>query len=875
MEGMNLKKVSFVLTGIFAIFFVLFVAVTMINLLGGISSNGENFAKNFNGDTFSVSSFKKKFGFKTSLIALDFKFGKEGVISVKADELSVRRSIFSSKRPIINLTNGEVVIYLEQKQNLMDGFYNALNIISSSDHAVSISFENTSFVFISKVDKTRFIIDAFTGNLNLSGKKTVKGDFMIGSEKYEIDSFIENNDFETKLSSSNLIFKANLIAGKGKAMFSINNLSKFLNDITPDTLNIDLKSLDGAKNTIYFESDILYNDVKKSVDFTNSKIQAFGGKEEEVKIEPLSNDLYKISLNLSDLTITPHKNLKNIKINEGKLPALQFGGFFPELNFEFVTSIGSINIADGEMGVVKNFKLSISLGEEMIKGNLDFLLRDKFTISAKGLMQNYESRFRKGMASINIKSSNYENKNIVFDDFLILKNLEPADLEASINIMLAGETAIVEADLVKYGENKIVNSKIEFDIYSPRNNYSLTLNAEGIDFAKLKIKQHPIFTSSNQDLFKIMFDYLKFKNFNYINFTCTACKAGDEVLNVGFKQSVSSGKIELESFVIDSENIIAAASGFFDIRSPEKNIFNLFIEVGKADKISVEKIISIAGIADEVERFKLPSLDSFSGTIGIKFNDVSNGVTIIQEGNILLGLNYGALKSLESGLKLNGVLNSNWLSLTSNLNGSNPDFIGSANLSGILTEDLLSFLLKKEQFEEVKGLASMGVGFSTRGFLLRDLIKNLNLNIEAKAPQLIVKDFNIDAIAQVLLNENISFKRVANADILERRFSPSTMSLTSTMKFVSNEITIEAMELKGVNSTNVFVGRLTLGEKPTLQMLGKTATVGANLNNNLKGAMPIYLTSSVNSKEEGDGFDVKIDPSQINKYAEARRVLYK
>lgn len=874
--GYMSKKLSFIITGVVSVIFLIFVIVSMINLLGGLNSNGGNFSKNFkNGDTFSVSGFKKKFGFKTTLIALDFKFGKEDIINIKADELSISKGLLSSGYSSVDLVNGEVTIYLEKKQNLIDAFNGALNTISSSSSTKIINLENTSFVFISKEENTKFIIDSFTGNISLGVKQTMKGTFAIGGEKYELESFNVNNDFEVKLSSSNISFKTNLTESKGKIMLSINSLSKFLNDITPDTINIDLKSFDGAKNTIYFETDISYNDVKKSVDFANSKIQAFGGKAEEVKIEPLNNNLYRISLELADLTITPNKNLKSIQINEGKLPVLQFGALFPESKFELVTSIGSINIADGEMGVVKNFKSTILFEDEIVKGNINFLLQNKFEISAKGLIQNYESSFRKGMIAIDIKSSNYENKNIIFNDFISIKNLEPSDLEASLNLIIAGETGILEAPLIKYGDNKIINSKLEFNIYSIQNNYALILNAENINLNNIRIKPHSILTSANQDLFKVMFDYLKFKNFNFINFTCIACKADDEILNIGFKQSVSSGKIEIENFTIDSANIKGYLNGIIDVRNPEKNILNLFVNISQANEINLKKASSISNLIEGFQNFKLPSLDSFSGTIGIKFNNITNGFTKMQDGSILLGLNYGSLKILNSSVKLNNVINTDWISMQSRLSGNNPDFVGSVNLSGVNIEDTLSYLFNKDKFDIVKGYASIGVGFSTKGFLLQNLINNLNANIEVKSNAVDVKDLNIDAIALVLLNENISFKRITNANIAERRFSNSTSTLSSTMKFANNEITIEAMELKGVNSTSVFVGKMILKEKPFLQMLGKTATVGANLNNNLKGVMPIYLTSSITSKEDEDGFDVKIDFSQVSKYAEARRVLYK
>lgn len=870
------RKLSFIITFIVGLLFLISFVIFMINVLGGLSSNGEGFSKNFkNAETFSVSGFKKKFGLKTSLVALDFKLNKENTLTVKADELKVKQSIMNSSSREIDVINGEIKIYINQEEALMEAFLNALKSISGNDSESKINLENTSLSFLSTINKTSFVIENFNGVIESGKRNSIKGNFVVGAEIYEVSYFVEGKDFEMKLSSPNISFKADLKSGAGKAMFSINSVTKFLNAITPDTININLRELDGIKNTIYFESDLSYNEVKRNIDFVNSKIHLFGDKEESIKIEALNNDLYRITLALQDFTINPNKNFQNVKFNEGKVPALQFGEFFKGINFEIITSVKTFNIGTEKVGIVKNYKSNILIGKDDIKGNVEFDYKDKFNFSANGIIQNYESNFRKAVIYSTIKSENYENRNIIFDDFINIKNLEPANLNANINFILAGETAIIEMPLLEYGESKIENSKIEFDIYKPKASYVANINARNIDLEKVKLKLHPTLKSSNQDLFKIMFDYLKFKNFNYVDFNCSNCKAGEEILNIIYKQSTSSGKVELEKFTINSANIDAEINGNIDVRNPEKNILNLFVDVKKWNNITPSKPFLFSNIVEGFESFKLPSLELFSGTVLLQFGDISNGVSNISKGNMLFALNNGSLKSVNSLLVINNISNVNFINLSSNLTGNNPEFKGSLNVAGLIAEDLLSFALKEKDFDVVKGYVSIGAGFSSRGFLATDLLKNLNINIEAKSSSLDIKDYNIDSIAQILLSENLSFKKITNPNIWERRMGVSKQSLTSTMKFANNEITIEMMELKGKNSTNVFVGKLLMKDKPHLQMIGKTVTAGANLNNNLQGVMPVYLTSSITSKTEEEGYEVKIDFSQVNKYAEARRVLFK
>ena len=58
-----------------------------------------------------------------------------------------------------------------------------------------------------------------------------------------------------------------------------------------------------------------------------------------------------------------------------------------------------------------------------------------------------------------------------------------------------------------------------------------------------------------------------------------------------------------------------------------------------------------------------------------------------------------------------------------------------------------------------------------------------------------------------------------------------------------------------------------------MQLVGKSAVACSDLNAKLVGLMPLYIATAISNT--GKAVAIQFDYSQINKYADARRVIYK
>jgi hypothetical protein len=246
----------------------------------------------------------------------------------------------------------------------------------------------------------------------------------------------------------------------------------------------------------------------------------------------------------------------------------------------------------------------------------------------------------------------------------------------------------------------------------------------------------------------------------------------------------------------------------------------------------------------------------------------------LEELNANFNLSLGSLKEVSSSISLNGIKKDVFLSFETVLNKPFPVFSFTANIPSYNAEGLLNFIFKTDSFKNFKANADIAIGAKTYGLSADSLLKNLNANIVLKSEAIEIPNFNLEALSSLLSDQSVAFKNLPNPQILAKINSSGTYSLDSKMSLQNMEFGIEKLELKSPSSSNIFVGKLRFQPKKSffLQMVGKTALAGADLNSNLKGLMPLYITSALSNKE--DKIEIQFDYSQITQYSEARRVLY-
>jgi hypothetical protein len=862
----------------------LLILVFLINLFGGIKVSQNTLKENLEGlntNDFSVAEFKMKVGSKITFVAKNLSSGGDN-FKLTSAELSIKRGLFSKNISSIEIKNTALTIYVEEDESFHDIILNLKKLIlgnkNSNAKINSTLIENFTLNIVRKKSLTSMKISNFTGSIDdLSGKLIINGAFQLGSSSYKINLDLKNNaNIMLKLESQNIILKTDLTENKGKLSFSIGNLTKLLNEITPDTINFDLSNFDSIKNAIYFESEITYNDVRKNVEFFNSKLQLFGNKEEEVKISNLSNDTYKISLNINELILEKQEGeISKLNVEENIFPPIQFSFFLPNQEVLFSVNIETIVLKRGQVSDrLQNFALYSKLGSNEIQVDSKFNFNSSIDFALNGLIQEYENSFRKGFFNINI-SGNANLKNYKISDFINYDGTENEYFEIDATFQMLNNKNLFEIRKIKTESLDVVNSRLEFDYYSKDRDYLVELFLNKLDVDKISFNLPSELQKQNEDLFKLLFYYLKLRNFSYINADCLACKIGQEEYRVNLKTSITNGALELENFEITSDKIDALVSGTLDIKNPQNNIANLVIEVGKWNDFNFESFGKISSIIKDYNLFKIPSFSSFNGVVYIYMQDIKNKFNQIDFLELRLRLSSGVLKQTSSRIVINKIPMEDFIKFEADLTKSIPTIIASGTLPSVKSEGLLSLILNEEKFDDIKGNTSIGFGISTIGIAIKDLIANANAVFELRSNRIMVQKFGIDSIAKVLSNPQLSFKNITNKEIEEKINDTGSYELSSKISFAGNSFSIENLELKSDFSSNLFVGKLNLlpENKHTLQLIGKTATSGADLNKMLKGIMPVYLTCAITSAEEGR--DVKYDLSQINKYADARRVLFK
>lgn len=852
--------------------------ISIINFSGGIKINKSKLFSLMEVSEVQnthIANLHLKFGFTRNFVANSLSF-TSNTITLNAENLSVKKPFFGKSISAISLNNADVVIKSKRENNFKDNLLSFYSILPLKDSKQHILLSNVNVTIIK--DDVQFVIE----ELNLELKKNkdaidVKANFKIGSDVYNLTaSSYQKGEFNIKIDSLNSALKVDLKENSGKVALSIHNLSKFLNEITPDNINIDLGSFSGNKNTIYFESNVVYNDVRHTVDFSNSKIQVYGNKDQEIKIETLSNNNYKVNIDLEDIKIEEYKDTTDIVVGENKMPSLQFSSLFPDLKVLFNVNIKNIDIASQKRPIsISNLSLFAAFEYGKIDFNFTVLDLLNLKIKADGFFSNFESANRKGFARFEIDGSGVNLSNFTLFNVLKYNGPEKSNFKMRFDTLLSASDIFFDDIFLSLDDNlKVVDSKLQYDVYNKSGNYVVDFNVQNLNFDKVKLMLPASLKLQSQDLFKIIFQYLSFKSFNYVTFTCTSCVAGVEKFNeINLLYSLSFGKMEVEKFDFIGPNIEASLNGILDIRDPSNNISNLDIFVKKWDSFSFKKLFSLSQIFEKFEDFKVPSFINFNGVLNVEGMNVNLLQNKIEDFGMIFSLNRGILNEVSSEIILNGFQGQNFIDLKGILQGNMPDFDASLKLSGIEIQEVLKFLLKKDDFEDVKGISSLGFAVKTRGHLLSDLIKNSSSIIDLKSNLLKIDNFNVDALAKVLLSENASFKSISNSAIQSNIKSEGSFNFNALIKTNGLNAEIEKLDLKSKESAGIFIGKYIYAEPPKFQLTGKVATAGANLNTGLKGVMPIYFTSTITS--ENNNIGVGIDYSQINKYSEARRVLYK
>jgi hypothetical protein len=882
-------------------------SIFIINITGGISVNQSNLIKEL--ETLAPNektnlNVKLKFGASLNFIGKNVEI-KTQDFEVKAGVLGVKKSLFSmfkenGKIKELFLEDGQILIYLSKEKTLTEALVEIYSKFPIGAISKKITFSNIDFLF-SDVDITgsSFKIEKVNGFLeNINGKITADGTFKIGGEIYKLESlFEEKGNTSFKVESENHSLKISLKDNVGKVLFSINNLTKFLNDITPDTINIDLDAMDSKKNAIYFESNILYNDVKKTLEFSNSSFQAFGNKTEEVQIESLSDNTYKINLDIAELNISESQKSNLLVVNDSKVPVLQFSDFIPNVKVLLDLKIGKINIKKIEASserTVSNIKLNADFAYGRVNFALNLKINDDINVSSEGFLEHFEEMNRKVFVRSKILLENFDVSKLNIFNVASYKKEEKADVSIGFDTVLLGSGSIIfdEINLQIKDDIEIFSSKLEYDIYKKQADYMLEVNTRNLDISLLKLNYGKSFKTPNGDLFRILFDYLKFKQFSYIKFNCEACKLDGELSSISLIYFITPGKIELADFKITNENMEMEAAGILDIRNPSASVASFDLKIGKWTNFSLKKLFSINGILEDFDKLKLPSFENFSGHLKLEGDLISliplsevkdKKTNVIKNAFISFSLNNGVLKTSASQAVINGFENKNFLVSEISLTGNVPQVSANLTLAGIEAAPIIQKMVGNKDYIGISGIFSVGASIGTSGFFIKDLIKNISSNLEIKSERARIEAFNLEAISSAMLDTGASFKKITNLELQDKITSSfGIFEVQSVVKITGREISLESGELKSLNSSSIFVGKYTFDEnsKHSFQLLGKTAVFGADLNNGLKGAMPIYitqsLTSPVNQTEENKQVvEKKLDYLQVNKYAEARRVLFK
>jgi hypothetical protein len=613
--------------------------------------------------------------------------------------------------------------------------------------------------------------------------------------------------------------------------------------------------------------------VRKSIEFSQSKVQIFGGKEEDILIENLSNNSYKITAVFPELNLTKEVTSQELKVNDSKVPLLQFSSFFPHIKVLLDVKVPKINLNNADKITNLNLNLSFAFGE--ITGETSFKIGEKLTFNLKGVMQNYENTFRKGLIKASIDGVGVDFSS--FDYFInfIYKGNKSEDFKLKFNAIIAGEEAVFEDISFIGNEIEVKNSKFEFNLYLKERGYFADINIEKLNLENIKLTIPAALKQPNGDLFRILFDYLKFKDFSYIKINCKSCKLNEETYKIAFKANTINSKIELEELSVNGAKIGVFIGGILDIRNPQSNIANLNVEVTKWEDFEFDKFLNISSIIEKFEEIKIPSFDGFAGSIIFNGKSISNKFNKIEAMEVRLRMNAGILKENTSKIKINGVETENFINMEIIMRSARPEISASLNLPSVEVSGILAYILNRKEFTKINGFAGVGASFTTRGVLAKDLVQNISAIFEIKSNKIEINNFAIDEIARVLTNPLISFKSLTNTQIQNQMNNKGFYELSSKIAFSENTFNVENLDLKSQGSNSIFVGKLTLlpQNKYLLQMVGKTATTGADLNSNLNGLMPVYITSAISNKEEE--IETKFDYSQVNKYSEARRVLYK
>lgn len=880
----NLEKFkNFTSLIVISVLFLILGLIFLMNFLGGIGVSKDRLIKalsNFEVKNVEIQDVSLKIGLKQDFLVRNFALD-EGDFKIKVAELEFKKSFFNSRVSEIDLINGEITLYSTEEEPIAETLSRIRSFFFKSakpgEGLEAINFKNIDIIVIKKISGTSIKLSAFSGKiLNIEKKMEVLGSFKLGFEDFSINSAFQGNDFDFRLESPNVSFKGSLVNNKGKVMLGVNNLSKFLNELMPDAFNVDLGKFDSKKNALYFESDLVYNDVKKVFDLFNSKLQLLGTKEQSVLIESLSDNSYKISLNLEEIEFTENpETLEKPELKDISTPPIPLSVLFPNIKALVMAKVGSVRLNSGEnITKIDNFDLNLNLGYGIFQGSLKFIFNEAITFNLEGDLRNYENSTRKGAFKGSVLGKGVDFSNFIVRDVKYLGE-KNTNFDLGFDLIISGEAVIFDNIAFNIKDFQILPSKLEFNVYDRQNNYLLDLKVKNLDFSKIKFQQLKHFTKPNTDLFRILFDYLKFKKLTSIALSCSECKIDGEIYDVGFKSSITTGTLEVGDLSITGKNLSANISTLLDIRDSQNGLFNFNINIEKAQDLEISQILKISNIFEGVEEFRLPSFESFSGAVNVNINNFSNKFNKIDNLNALFSLNAGVFKIASSSMLLNGLKNDDFLKMEVNATSSMPEVTASLSVNGFEVGQALVAILQKKDFKDVAGLVSLGIGLKTYGFLFKDLKKNANMNLALKSENIKIQNFNIEALSQTLQNKALSFKQLSNVQVQNKILSPSNFAGSANIKFVNSEFVFESLELKTPTSTSIFVGKFILlpESKYSLQLVGKTAVAGANLNNRLNGVMPVYFTSAI--KNEGEEILLNIDYSQINKYSETRRVLYR
>lgn len=873
-----------IILALISMLFLVIGVVTIINIAGGISVKRSYLIKSIdilNPNNTSASSIKLELGLNAKYVTTHFEF-KEDALQLKAEKLEIHKPFFGPSIPEIIINSGQINVKLKPNEDLTDAISTIYHSLSHEKTLKAVQIINTDIVVIK--DEVAFVLEKINVDIRtIKDKVVVNGNFKLGGRVFQVELNLgQKNDFFLKFESQNLSFKASLTNNVGQVMFSINSLSSFLNKIMPDTINIGLEAFDGEKNTVYFESNIVYNDIKNDLEFSNAKIQTFGNKEEEVSIETLSNNTYKVIIHIKELLLSNSKKKGDLApvLGEFKNPIIQFGKIFPKVKALFDVKIDIIKLNNDQKISNLSFTAQALYGE--INFNTFLRIDDKINAKIEGFIQNFESENRKGFARMDLEGKMNTSNLLLFDN-IKYNGGKDEDFKLHFDLLLTGENVVLDSVFLDFDNGlKLTNSKLEYNAYKKEGQYLLNLNVENLDLNNIKFILPSVLKLQNQDLFKTVFEYLSYKNFVYINLHCSSCKIGEETMqNVEFEYSMGQGEMEVKKLRLINENIDTLISGLIDIRNPNESLLNFDVLINKWKNFNLTILTKFSSIFEDFDSFKAPSLANFSGIFKINGSGIEGKNNTINSLGATLALNKGLLRTTDSSITLNEIKTDNFFDIKANLQSNIFDIAFSTSIAGLEVKDIFQFLLKNKDFNTISGLIAIGSSTKTNGFFIKDLIKNANTSIEVKSNALKVRNFNIDAIADILLDGSLSFKTITNSYIQDKMNSDGLFVASSKVRINGFNIETESIELQSPQSTDVFVIRYNHDgiSDYNFQVVGKMATVGANLNTNLKGAMPVYLTSNFSgqSSKNGEAPMIKsdIDYSQINKYAEARRVLYK